>query len=62
MVIDLETTPIEVLVKIECNAIIPLPHSNDLTMGTIASAVDMVQIVKDITVHGIRANQIMICL
>ncbi len=38
---------------LECNAITPLPHSNSSTTSTIASAVDMTSIMKDITVNGI---------
>ncbi len=50
------TTPMEDMVEVpafECNTIISLPHSNNSTSGTNISAVDMIQIMKDIIVHGI---------
>ena len=43
--------------RMQCNYI-PLPHSNNSTTGTIALAVDMIQIMNDTTVYGICANQI----
>ncbi len=42
-------TPMEEMVELpasECNAIIALPHSNNSTTGTIASAVDMILIME----------------
>ncbi len=65
MAIDLATTTMEDMVELlvfKCNAVIPLTHSIHSTdvLLLIASAVDMIQIIKDITFHGIGANQIII--
>ncbi len=61
MAIELATTPIEDTVEpqaVEYNVIVPLLHLNTSTTGTTVSAVDIIPFMKDISVHGISANQI----
>ncbi len=64
------TTPMECMVEPQTTSyrVITLPQSNDSATSTISLAVDMVQIMEDITVmtdltvHGICANGIIISL
>jgi len=60
---ELTITPMEDLVEppdLECNAIVPLPHSIDSTTDTSASAVDVILIMKEI--NFLYTNLIIILL